>query len=143
MTTEQNKALVRRFYEAFTANDMAALRETLAPTLAAFAQSGPDAQNREAHLQGISAWLAAFSSTRFEIEEQIAEGDKVATRVSLRAIHSRGPFQGLAPTGKEIVMSGTSIERIQDGKIVERHVDSDWFGLLQQLGLVPSPQPTR
>jgi len=84
-----------------------------------------------------------LSETRFTIEDQIAEGDRVATRVTLRAVHSGGDFQGLPPTGKRIAVSGISIERIKDGKIVERRVDSDWWGMMQQLGLIPTPQLAR
>ena len=142
-TTERNKAVVRRFFEAFEANDEAALNEVLAPDLAAYSHGAPGPQTREMHLQGIRGWNAAFSDTHFTIEEQIAEGDKVATRVTMRSVHNRGDFQGLPPTGKEIVTGGVTIERIKDGKIVERRVIGGWLGLLQQLGLVPPPQPTR
>ncbi len=138
MSTEQNKAIVRRFFEAFEANDQAALKEVLAPDLVAYSHGAPGPQNRDAHLQGISGWNAAFSETRFTIEEQIAEGDKVATRATLRSVHSRGDFQGLPPTGRQVAVSGISIERIKDGKIVERRVQGDWLGMMQQLGLVPS-----
>ena len=143
MTTEQNKAIVRRFYEAFEIDDQSALKELLATDLVAYSHGAPGPQSREVHLQGIRGWNAAFSETRFAIEEQIAEGDTVATRVTLRADHSRGEFLGLAPTGKQVVIGGVAIERIKNRKIVERRVYSDWLGMMQQLGLVPPPQPTR
>jgi predicted ester cyclase len=142
MATEQNKAVVRRFYEAFEANDEGALREVLATDLVAYSHGAPGPQSREVHLQGIRAWNAAFE-TRFAIEEQVAEGDKVTTRVTMRAIHNRGEFQGLPPTGKQIETIGISIERIEGGRIVERRVSSDLYGAMQQLGLVPPPQLTR
>ncbi|HEU5086575.1 MAG TPA: ester cyclase [Roseiflexaceae bacterium] len=143
MTTEQNKALVRRFYQAFETNNQAALNEVLAPDLVAYSHGGPGPQNREAHVQGISLWNTAFHHTHFTIEEQLAEGDRVATRVTLHTVHSGGDFQGLPPTGKPIAMSGISIERIENGKIVERRVNSDMLGMLQQLGLIQPPQSTR
>ena len=142
MTTEQNKAVVRRFFEAFEANDQATLNEVLAPDLVAYSHGPPGPQNREVHLQNIRMWNAAFE-THFTIEEQIAEGDRVATRVTMRALHNRGEFQGLPPDGKEIVVGGINFERIQDGKIVERRVGGDWLGMMQQLGLVPPPQASR
>ena len=142
MTADQNKATVRRFYEVFGANDEAALNEVLAPDLVAYSHGAPGPQSREVHLQNIRMWNAAFES-HFTIEEQIAEGDKVATRVTMRALHNRGEFQGLPPDGKEIVVGGITIERIQDGKIVERRVGGDWLGMMQQLGLVPPPQASR
>jgi len=139
MTAEQNKALVLRFYEAFEANDEGALKELLAPDLVAYSHGAPGPQNREVHLQGISGWNAAFE-TDFTIEDQIAEGDSVATRVTMRAVHNRGEFQGLPPSGKQIVVGGISLERIKDGTIVERRVSGDWLGMMQQLGLIPPPQ---
>jgi predicted ester cyclase len=140
MTTEQNKATVRRFYAAFEANDVAAIKQLLAPNLVAYSYGG-GRQDLEAHLRQITAWNAAFSDTHFSIEEQIAEGDMVATRITFRANHSRGAFQGLAPTGRQVEYSAISIERFRDGKIVERRVNADWLTMLQQLGLVPMPQP--
>jgi len=142
MTIEQNKAIVRRFFEAFEANDQATFNEVVAPDLVAYSHGAPGPQNREVHLQNIRMWNAAFE-TRFTIEEQIAEGDKVATRVTMRAVHNRGEFQGLPPNGKEIVVGGINIERIKDGKIVERRVSADWLGMMQQLGLIPPPQANR
>ena len=104
MTTHeaQNKAIVRRFFEAFEANDEAAMKEVLAPDLVAYTHGAPGPQTREAMLQGISMWNAAFGETRFTIEEQIAEGDSVATRSTMRSIHNRGDYQGLPPTGKQV-----------------------------------------
>ena len=83
MTNELHKAIVRRFYEAFETDDHATMNEVLAPDLVAYSHArGP--QNRASHLQGIRMWNAAFK-TRFTVEEQVAEGDTVATRVIMRA----------------------------------------------------------
>ncbi len=142
MTSERNKAIVRRFYEAFAASDEAALKEVLAPDLEAYSHGPAGPQSREVHVQNIGMWNAAFES-HFTIDDQIAEGDKVATRVTLRAVHNRAEFQGLPPDGKEIVIGGINIERLQNGKIVERRVCADWLGMMQQLGLIPPPQANR
>jgi len=140
MSTEQNKAVVRRFYEAFEANDLEALTGVLAPELVAY---NPNAQNREAHLQGIRMWNATFSKNRFEIVDQIAEGDRVASHVIMRCLHSEANFQGVPPSGKEIGIPAVTIERLKDGKIVERRVYSDRLGMMQQLGLIPPPPSAR
>ena len=132
MATEQNKAIVRRFFIAFENNDLDALRELLAPELVAY---NPDPQNRDAHLQGISMWNATFGDNRFEIEDQIAEGNRVATRVTLRCIHSKADYQGVPPTGKQIEIPAVTIEHIKDGKIAERRVYSEKLRMLQQYGL--------
>jgi steroid delta-isomerase-like uncharacterized protein len=141
MTSEQNKAVARRFFEALGANDQATLKELLAPDFVAHHSATPGPLSREALLQGISMISAAFSDNHYTIEDQIAEGDRVATRVTWRAIHS-GDFQGLSPTGKQVVVSGIAVERHKDGKIVERWVNHDQLGLIQQIGIVP-PQPAR
>jgi len=142
MTTEQNKAIVRRFFEAFEANDLAALNDVLAPDLVAYTHGQSTPTSRDSMLQAISGWNAAFE-TRYTIEEQITEGDKVATRVTMHAIHNRGNFQGLPPSGKQVENSSVTIERLKDGKIVERRVIGDWIGMLQQLGLSPEPARAR
>jgi steroid delta-isomerase-like uncharacterized protein len=131
----QNKAVVRRFFEAFSANDPAVLKELLASELVAYTHGSPNPQNRETMLQSISSWNSAFE-THFTIEEQIAEGDKVATRLTMRAIHNGSDYQGLPPSGKHAEVSSITIERIRDGKIVERRVMSDWHGMMQQLGFI-------
>jgi predicted ester cyclase len=144
MTTyeAQNKATMRRLFEALEANDQAALNAILAPDLVAYAH-GPDPLNREAYLQEIGGWHLAFGEIHFTVEEQIAEGGKVVTRATLHAIHNCGEFLGLPPTGKQLAVSGITILRIQDSKIVETRVQSDMWGMMQQLGLVPAPQAAR
>jgi steroid delta-isomerase-like uncharacterized protein len=139
MITEQNKAVVRRFFEAFAANDQAALKEALAPDLVAYTHVGPGPVNREALLQAIGMWNTVFRETSFTIEEQIAEGNQVATRTTMRAVHSGGDFQGVPPTGKKIAIGGITFNRIKDGTIVEHRVNADFMGMMQQLGLIPPP----
>jgi len=139
MTIEQNKALVRRFWKAYEANDQATLDEVLAPDFVARSPSAPDPQNRAMHLQGIRAFNAAFSDRHFTIEALIAEGDQVATRTTLRGVHT-GDFQGFPPAGKQLLATGLTIERIQDGQIVERWFSFDVPRAMRELGLVAPTQ---
>ena len=83
-------------------------------------------------------WYQAFADSHYAIEEQLAEGDRVATRVTFRSTHSLGDFMGVPANGKQISVKGMSIERIKDGKIVERRISYDQMGIMQQLGLVPT-----
>ena len=138
MTIEKNKAIVRRFFKAFAANDQAVLKEVLAPDIVGHAPGTPGPRNREEALLAIGMWTAAFSEMHFTIEDLIAEGDKVAAHVSVRATHS-GEFLGQPPTGKQIAIIFFSVERIKDGQIVERWALVDMMSLMQQLGLVPPP----
>jgi steroid delta-isomerase-like uncharacterized protein len=137
MTLEQNKAVVRRFYEAFESNDLATLETVLAPDLAVYAHSGTNPESRQDHLQGINMSQAAFADSHYMIEEQLAEGDRVATRVRFQSTHSRGEFMGVSPSGKQISVSGITIERIKDGRIVERRISYDQMSIMQQLGIIP------
>jgi steroid delta-isomerase-like uncharacterized protein len=140
MTSELNKALVRRFFESLGANDQATLNELLSADLVAHMPGMPGPLSRELMLQGASASSAAFSDQHYTVEDQIAEDDKVTTRTTWQALHSAGDFQGVPPTGKRVAASAISIERIQDGKIVERWLSYDQIGMMQQLGLIPPPQ---
>jgi steroid delta-isomerase-like uncharacterized protein len=139
MTTEQNKAIVRRFFESLGAHDQTTLNDLLAAELVAHMPGMPGPLSRELMLQGASMFSAAFSDQHYTVEDQIADGDKVATRTTWQAIHSAGDFQGVPPTGKRVEASAISIERIQDGKIVERWLSYDQIGMMQQLGLIPPP----
>lgn len=138
MASEQNKTLVRRFWEAFESDDQATLNAILSPDLVAQSPGAPDSQNRERHLQGIHMFNAAFSDRQFTVDELIAEGDTVATRTTMRGVHS-GDFQGIPATGKRISSTGLTIERIQDGKIVERWFSFDVAGVTRELGLATNP----
>ena len=81
----------------------------------------------------------AFPDLHQTIEEQIAEGDKVAYRWTARGTH-QGEFMGIAPTGKRVEMTGISIARLIDGKIEEIWENYDALGMMQQLGIVPSSE---
>jgi predicted ester cyclase len=75
---------------------------------------------------------------RHEIEDQVAEGDKVVTRLTAYGVHKRD-LPGIPATGREVTMTGTVIHRIEGGKIAEKWSDKDALGLLQQLGVLPMP----
>jgi steroid delta-isomerase-like uncharacterized protein len=138
MSTEQNKAIARRLNQAFDTNDQATLDELLAPDLMAHFPGMPTPLNREAFLQVVGLFTAAFNDNHTTTDDQIAEGDKVMTHITWRAVHS-GDFQGIPATGKQIAVTGIAIERIQDGKIVEHWSNLDQLSLMQQLGVIPAP----
>jgi predicted ester cyclase len=80
---------------------------------------------------------AAFSDGRSAIDDIVAEGDRVAWRWTYRARHT-GDFQGIPASGKEVALTGITIDRIVDGKFVERWSVTDNLGFLQQLGAIPA-----
>lgn len=93
---------------------------------------------REEFREGVRAMLSAFSGRQVVIEDQLTDGDKVATRWTVTAIHS-GEFQGIPATGRRGSMTGISIDRLAGGKIVESWEVTDDAGLLRQLGVLPAP----
>lgn len=134
MTTEQNKAIVRKFIAASADDDQPALMELLSPDFAAHLAEGP--AQRDVFLLHNSVFAKAFSDRQFTINELVAEGDKVMVRATWRGTHTSS-FRGLSPTGKRIAISAFIADRIQDGKIVEHWSLFDQLSMMQQLGLIP------
>jgi steroid delta-isomerase-like uncharacterized protein len=135
--TEQNKAIVRRNYETADKNDLTTFSEQLAPDIAVNMPGMPGPLNREALIQMMNVMFSGLTERQHMFEDQIAEGDKVVTRLTLHAVHT-GEFQGMPGTGKQIAVRQTAIHRIRDGKIAEVWVSSDDISMMQQLGLMPS-----
>jgi predicted ester cyclase len=81
---------------------------------------------------------AAFPDIHETIEDMLAEGDRVVTRSTWRGTH-QGAFLGIAPTGKQVSVTGIDISRVASGKFVEHWQAADNLGLLQQLGVIPVP----
>jgi serine phosphatase RsbU (regulator of sigma subunit)/predicted ester cyclase len=116
---EKNKALVRRFWEAQAHADLDTLDELLASDFvdhSAFAGQEP---GREGYKKQIAEQHAALSDVRSIIEDQVAKGDKVVTRITWRSIHDRGEYFGLMPRGKEVMVTAMAMHRIVGGKIAE------------------------
>jgi predicted ester cyclase len=137
MSAEENKAVVRRYLEGSVGGRVDHLDEVLAPTYRSSLPGWPPL-DREGDKQMVLAFYAGFPDLRPHIEEQLAEGDRVATRVTWQGTHT-GPFQGIPPTGKAVTMPVIRLDRIQDGRIAESWVQFDALGTLQQLGVIPAP----
>ena len=133
-TTDDNKALVRRAMAALNGGDDAVLREVYAATFVHRNPADPAMpRGPEGMRQMMARWQGAFPDGQDRVEQQLAEGDLVATRWTFRGTH-RGELFGVAPTGKQVTMSGMFIDRVQDGKIVEHWDEADIAGLMEQLG---------
>lgn len=95
-----------------------------------------------AGLEGVKAifgmFRGAFPDVKFTIDEMVAEGDIVATRVHGEGTQN-GPFMGVPPSGKHAVWRSVGFFRVKDGKIVEHWGIPDLFGLMIQLGIIPEP----
>jgi steroid delta-isomerase-like uncharacterized protein len=95
----------------------------------------------EAEKEIVTGYRAAFPDLAITIHDQIEEGDRVVTRWTARGTHT-GDLWGIAGTGKEITVTGTSVDRIKDDRMVESWTNWDALGLMQQLGVVPSMAQT-
>ena len=84
----------------------------------------------------VAEWRSGFPDLRLEVEDQVAEGDRVASRFRLRGTHD-GPFLGVAPTGRPVAVAGVSIDRLAGGRLVESWLSLDALGLLRQVGALP------
>jgi serine phosphatase RsbU (regulator of sigma subunit)/predicted ester cyclase len=117
---EKNKELAHRFVEAQAKGDLDAVDQMLAPDFVNHNILVPGQEpDREDYLRGISAYKAALSPGRLIIEDQVAGGDKVVTRILAYATHDRGELMGVAPSGRELTNRGIEIHRIVEGKIAE------------------------
>jgi steroid delta-isomerase-like uncharacterized protein len=137
MSIEDNKANVRRGFEAVNQKNLAVFDELLTPDVV-FHSASTTMQGLEAYKQFLSMLFTAFPDLQFTIEDMIAEGDTVVVRYTTRGTH-QGAFRGIAPTGKQVSGTGMFIDRIVNGKAVEQWFNGDDLGLLQQLGVIPAP----
>ena len=142
MSPEENKAVVRRFVEeVFNQGNLAAVDRFLAAEYRdANALPGQE-PGREGAKRAFSLYQEVFPDLRYTIEEMIAEGDTVVTRVTFRGTH-RGAFLGIPPTNRQVSVPAVHITRLVEGTIREHWSLMDDLGLMQQLGVVPAaPTP--
>jgi len=139
MSTEDNKTLMRRFFEeVYTKQNLAALGELIAPThIDHSAAAAGLPVGAEGSRQAIGMMLTGFPDLHVTVEDMIAEGDRVVVRMTMRGTQ-QGALGGIPPTGKQVAVSTIDIVRIEGGKIAEEWGIDDRLGMLQQLGLVPA-----
>jgi steroid delta-isomerase-like uncharacterized protein len=132
--SEENKALARRSWESVENPDT--LGEVYAPDVVWHNPEG-DIQGIEEAKQFVAMFETAFPDISATVEDVVAEGDKVVSRVTIRGTHQGEVEEFGPPTGRRVEVQGLSLHRIEDGKIVEEWNSWDNLSLLQQLGLAP------
>ena len=139
MSQEQNKTIARRITEDIWGNgNLALIDELYAPNYVNHNPFPGFAPDREGLKQSVTMMRAAFPDLRSQIEDLIAEEDKVVARFGGHGTH-KGELMGVPPTGKEVAFTGIQICRIVDGKVVEDWTELDMMGVMVQLGVVPPP----
>lgn len=153
MSTEENKTLVRRFYESFGKEDsVRQIRESenreaeaekvlstifteyYAPDCIMHATEGD--RSVEEDIKWTAIYISAFPDLKATVEDMVAEGDKVVTRWVMNGTHE-GLIHGIPATQKRVTVKGITIKRIASGKIVEEWSVKDMLGSMQQLGVIP------
>jgi predicted ester cyclase len=139
MSSEANKALVRRLYEETDKSNLAVLDELFSADVVD--HNPPPLHGLKPGLEGIKQAFGVFTAATPDgahvIHDLIAEGDRVVARVTGSGTH-KGELMGIPPTGKRLEMTGIVIYRIEAGKIVERWSQHDVMPLMQQLGVLPA-----
>jgi steroid delta-isomerase-like uncharacterized protein len=135
---EQNKSLVYRFNEAFNADNLDEAVSVFAPHAVIHNSGAPDPLNVEGFKQFGAVFRTAFPDGKLTIEDLIVEEDKVVSRITYRGTHT-GDMMGIPPTGKPVTVSAMIIDQFADGKIVESWRLFDQMGMMQQLGVIPTP----
>jgi len=140
MSLEQNKQLVRRVFDEVINQENHAIIDTIyAPDVIVHDPFMGEAHGVDAFKQLLGMFDVAFPHHRVAIENVTAEDDLVYVLHTHTATHT-GPFMGMPPTGKEIVVNGIELFRLRDGKIAEFWRKDDDGSMLMQLGILPPPQ---
>ena len=134
----RNKEIIRRYFEEWANHGNAAAADELIATNLVLHNPPAVLRSLEEYKTGMAKFHAAFPDARYTVEDQIAEGDKVVVRWTLRATQAT-EYQGHAPNGKTMTVTGISIFRLADGTIQEITVNMDRLGQMEQLGWLPSP----
>jgi predicted ester cyclase len=132
----ENKAVVRRVLEGLNHRNLDDAASVLAPDYV-WHGPGPDVHGPAGWKQLAAMYLSAFPDLVMTIDDQIAEGDRVATRYTARGTH-RGELAGVAASGRYVTVPCLSIERVVDGKVVESFEVFDQLGMFATIGTLPA-----
>jgi predicted ester cyclase len=140
MSTEQNKAIIRRWLEeGWTNGNLAVADELIDPGFVVHGAGGQAVPTGpEGAKQLVSAWRTGFPDGRMSIDALFAEDDKVVIRMTWVGTHT-GDFYGRAATGRPVSVTSIGIDRVANGKIVEGWGEVDMLGLYEQIGVIQRP----
>ncbi len=145
MSTDENKAVVRRWFSEVVSNgDMSTLDEICAVCHPSFVMVQGVVEPAPEGISGLKDLVArlrtAFPDLAATVEEQVAEGDKVVSRLTMTGTH-QGEFMGMPATGKSFKVGGASIWEVRGGQLISEWVSWDSMSMLQQLGVAAAPAP--
>jgi predicted ester cyclase len=126
------KDLARGYFKAYENGDIEAVMGFLDRDYVLHPGGGEEPLNYDGRKRDEMVFFAAFSRIEAVVEDQVAEGDQVVSRVTLHCTHS-GEYQGVPATGKRVAITYMDILRFKAGKIVEEWVEFDMMGILRQI----------
>ena len=140
MSLDLNRQIVRRLFAEDLSQPDAAVRERV--TAEIFAEDFYDPTNppgmqhgRDGHRAIVNLFMGAFPDMCWNVEDLLADGDKVVARTTMRGTHG-GDFFGIPATGREVCVSGIHLLTLRDGQIILHQGVNDDLGLMRQLGEV-------
>ncbi|MCI0441064.1 MAG: ester cyclase [Chloroflexi bacterium] len=136
MPERDNKEILQRAIETLNRGDLEGYLRLYDSRVVLHGYQGVE-PGIESVRQFYQGFTAAFSDLKVRLDDVLAEGDRVAARFTTTGT-STGPLMGMPPTGKQVTFGGITILRFAGGKCVERWSQSDFLGLMQQLGAVPA-----
>lgn len=137
--SEENKAVSRRVLEeSFNQGNLAVIDELVSADYVDHDLPPGLPDGPEGFKQLVAMYRAAFPDVQMAIEDVVAEGDKVVIRWTARGTH-QGELMGIPPTNKQVTVTGIDINRLAGGKMAEHWGNFDQMGMMQQLGVIPSP----
>jgi len=139
MSLQENKDAIRSFWnEVFNNKKLELIDSLFTEDYVYHGAAGQDVHGREGLKQFLTMYFNAFPDIRSEIEDIFGEDDKVVSRVMCRGTH-RGELMGMPATGKQVAIRVICTNLFSGQKIVEDWELPDLFGMMQQLGAIPTP----
>jgi steroid delta-isomerase-like uncharacterized protein len=137
--SEANKHILRRFFEElFNTGDLNVADEIVALNYVNHNAIPGEPPGRDGLKAFVTLLRTAFPDIHFTVEDQIAEGDKIVTRLHFTGTH-QSEFAGVPATGKPVTVTAINVQRVNGGQIQETWLNWDALGMMQQLGAIPAP----
>jgi steroid delta-isomerase-like uncharacterized protein len=137
--TDQLKSLVRELLEDdISRGDEAVAERIIHPDFVDHTNPPGMQHGLAGHQAIVRLFRTAFPDQWWQIEDLIAEGDKVVARTTMTGTH-QGDFFGIPPTGRSVTLAGIHIVRVADGRVIEHWGNNDDLGMMRQLGVIPEP----
>ncbi len=139
MSVQENKAIAQRFIQIWGKGSLDTIDELAAPSLVVQYPAIPQViHGPQMFRRVMQSWRSAFPDSDLIVQDQIAEDNKVVIRWSFTGTH-QGNLLGIPSTGRKVRLTGITIYRIIDGKIVEERGEEDFLGVFRQLDLIQQP----